>query len=143
MKAPKFTEAQIAFVLNRAEDGTPVACGIGLDGRVGGKFLHVDACADELVFLLKDYSGHEHVNAGSGEDITILEPTMPVCEVVGFKGEIVHGLSKPDATPRKLMIAVKLCGMCWKPRIGLGEGVEVTYSSFLEGAYTERQTGCA
>jgi GDP-L-fucose synthase len=104
-------------------------------GQPRREFLHADDCADALVFLLKNYSGHEHVNVGSGEDITILELTKLVCEVVGFKGEIVHDLSKPDGTPRKLMSADKLRGMGWKPKIGLEEGVAGTYQAFIEGLY--------
>lgn len=95
------------------------------------EFLHADDCADALVFLLKTYSGHEHVNVGSGEDVTILELTQLVCDVVGFKGEIVHDLSKPDGTPRKLMSADKLRSMGWAPRVGLEDGVRSTYEWFL------------
>ena len=96
------------------------------------EFLHADDCADALVFLLKTYSGHEHVNVGSGDDVTILELTQIVCDVVGFTGEIAHDLSKPDGTPRKLMSADKLRGMGWKPRIALKAGITETYRWFLE-----------
>jgi GDP-L-fucose synthase len=96
------------------------------------EFLHVDDCADALVFLLKAYSGEEHVNVGSGEDLTILELAQTICQVVGFKGEIVCDTSKPDGTPRKLMSAAKLRAMGWAPRIGLREGIERTYAWFLE-----------
>ncbi|WP_108395430.1 GDP-L-fucose synthase [Devosia submarina] len=95
------------------------------------EFLHVDDCADALVFLLKHYSGEEHVNVGSGEDVTILELAEIVCELVGFKGELVHDLSKPDGTPRKLMSADKLRSMGWKPRIALKDGIAATYDWFL------------
>jgi len=81
------------------------------------EFLHCDDCADALVFLLKNYSGHEHVNVGSGTDVTILELTQLVCKIVGFEGEIVHDLSKPDGTPRKLMSAEKLRALGWQPTI--------------------------
>lgn len=94
------------------------------------EFLHSDDCADALVFLLKNYSGEEHVNVGSGEDITILELTQLVCEVVGFEGKIVHDLSKPDGTPRKLMSADKLRGLGWKPKIALRDGVSASYDWF-------------
>lgn len=95
------------------------------------EFLHADDCADALVFLLKSYSGHEHINVGSGEDVTILELTRLVCRVVGFEGEIIHDLSKPDGTPRKLMSADRLRGMGWSPRISLEQGLRSTYEWFL------------
>ena len=98
------------------------------------EFLHCDDCADALVFLLKTYSGHEHVNVGSGTDVTILELTQLVCKIVGFEGEIVHDLSKPDGTPRKLMSADKLRAMGWQPTISLEDGIRGTYDWFLHFA---------
>lgn len=103
------------------------------------EFLHCDDCADAIVFLLKGYSGHEHVNVGSGEDLTILELTQIVCSIVGFDGEIVHDLSKPDGTPRKLMSAEKLRGMGWAPSIALQDGIAQTYQWFLQN-YSEAAT---
>ncbi|MFN7533500.1 MAG: NAD-dependent epimerase/dehydratase family protein, partial [Brevundimonas sp.] len=64
------------------------------------EFLHADDCADACVFLMQRYSGHDHVNVGSGEDIAILDLARLVCEVVGFTGEIRTDTSKPDGTMR-------------------------------------------
>ncbi len=110
-------------------DKTITIWGTGTPRR---EFLHTDDCADALVFVLKNYSGHDHVNVGSGEDVTILDLTEMVCDVVGFTGRIEHDLSKPDGTPRKLMSADKLRAMGWKPRISLRDGLVSTYRWFLE-----------
>lgn len=99
------------------------------------EFLHADDCADALVFLLQNYSAEEHVNVGSGEDIAILDLAKLVCAIVGFEGEIIHDLTKPDGTPRKLMSADKLRDMGWSPRIGLEDGIQATYRSYLETAH--------
>jgi len=103
------------------------------------EFLHADDCADALVFLLKSYSGHEHVNVGSGEDLTILELTQMVCEVVGFEGQILQDLSKPDGTPRKLMSADRLRGLGWAPSIDLRDGIAQTYRWFLDNAVAKER----
>ncbi|MBT3072158.1 GDP-L-fucose synthase [Rhodomicrobium sp. Az07] len=95
------------------------------------EFLHVDDCADACVHLMKVYSDDRHVNVGSGEDLTILELAHLVCAIVNFEGEIVHDFSKPDGTPRKLMSADLIKSLGWKPRIGLREGIENAYASFL------------
>jgi GDP-L-fucose synthase len=98
------------------------------------EFLHADDCADALVFLMKTYSDFQHVNVGSGEDVTILELTRLVCQVVGFEGEIVHDVSKPDGTPRKLMSADRLRAMGWAPKIPLREGIDQAYRWYLANA---------
>ncbi|MFG1266248.1 GDP-L-fucose synthase [Xanthobacter aminoxidans] len=94
------------------------------------EFLHVDDCADACVHLMKTYSDAEHVNVGSGEDVTILELTQMICDAVSFKGKIVHDLTKPDGTPRKLMSADKIRALGWHPKIGLTEGLSATYAWF-------------
>jgi GDP-L-fucose synthase len=98
------------------------------------EFLHVDDCADALVFLLKDYSGAEHVNVGSEEEISILGLAQLIAEVVGFTGEIVTDPGKPDGTPRKLMDGSKLRDMGWRPKVGLREGIAETYRWYLANA---------
>ena len=94
------------------------------------EFLHVDDCADALVFLMKHYSGESHINVGSGKDITIWELVQLIAEVVGFEGEIIKDPGKPDGTPRKLMAANRLQEMGWKPDIILSSGLKKTYEWF-------------
>jgi GDP-L-fucose synthase len=94
----------------------------------------VDDCADALVFLMKSYSGEQQVNVGSGEDLTIRELAEIICEVVGFKGEIVNDASKPDGMPRKLMSAKRLRSMGWAPRTPLKAGIRDLYAWFQANA---------
>lgn len=101
-------------------------------GTVRREFLHVDDCADALVFLLKIYSEAEHINVGSGEDLTIFELAEIICDVVGFDGTIVCDTTKPDGTPRKLMSSARLKELGWAPRIPLREGITQTYRWFQE-----------
>lgn len=103
------------------------------------EFLHVDDCADACVHLMKTYSEENHINVGSGEDITIADLTRMVCDIVGFEGNISHDLSKPDGTPRKLMSAERLRATGWQPRIDLRDGVAATYQAFLTGNYAVRE----
>tara|TARA_R110002124_G_scaffold287353_1_gene473628 strand:- start:522 stop:1472 length:951 start_codon:yes stop_codon:yes gene_type:complete len=124
-----------AHEAKRRGDAEIVIWGTGSPLR---EFLHADDCADALVFLLKSYSSHEHVNVGSGKDISILELTRLVCEVVGFEGQISHDLSKPDGTPRKLMSADKLRGMGWAPKTTLKSGITETYQWFLKQQIADR-----
>ncbi len=96
------------------------------------EFLHVDDCAGALVHIMKFYSENEHINVGSGEELTILELARLAARAVGFEGKIVHDLSRPDGTPRKLMESSKLRALGWQPQIGLEEGIKATYRWFLD-----------
>lgn len=98
------------------------------------EFLHVDDCAEALVFLMQNYSGAEHINVGSGSDLTILELAQTVCGIVGFGGSIVTDPTKPDGTPRKLMDGSRIAAMGWQPRIGLDDGIRSTYEYLLRQA---------
>lgn len=98
------------------------------------EFLHVDDCADALVFLMQHYSGDEHVNVGTGADIAILDLARLVADIVGFKGAILTDTTRPDGTPARLMSADKLTALGWQPRIALKDGITATYRWFLDHA---------
>ena len=101
-------------------------------GKPLREFLYVDDMADACVFLLETYDGEEHVNIGTGEEVSIGELAELVKEVVGFKGALVFDKGKPDGTPRKLVDVGKLHGLGWKHEVGLRSGVERAYGWFRE-----------
>jgi GDP-L-fucose synthase len=94
------------------------------------EFLHVDDAARAVVHLMKVYSDFEHVNVGTGKDISIRDLAKLVCEVVGFEGSIATDPSKPDGTPRKLLDVSKLETMGWRPRYDLRSGLVDAYEWF-------------
>jgi GDP-L-fucose synthase len=94
------------------------------------EFLHCDDLADALVFLLKGYSGYEHVNAGSGVEVTIRELAETIADVVGYDATLTFDSSKPDGTPRKLMDSSTLHQMGWNNARSLRSGLESTYADF-------------
>lgn len=96
------------------------------------EFLNADDCADACVFLMETYSDFEHVNVGSGADISIFDLARLVSEVVGFTGDIRLDPSKPDGTMRKLMSGEKIRSMGWRPTIALKDGIAGAYAAFLE-----------
>jgi len=102
------------------------------------EFLHVDDAASALLHLLKTYSGTDHVNVGTGEDVTILEVAKLVCDVVGFTGAIITDPRKPDGTPRKFLDTSKLTATGWRPRFSLRDGLVDAYQWFRENEATAR-----
>ncbi len=71
-----------------------------------------------------------HVNVGSGSDLTIKELAETVKMVVGFAGNLVFDLSKPDGTPRKLMDVDLLTQLGWSSRTSLIAGLKKSYRDF-------------
>ena len=96
------------------------------------EFLYVDDMADACVFLLENYDGEEHVNIGTGKEVSIKELAETVREAVGYRGEIAWNTDMPDGTPRKLTDVSKLHGLGWKHRVELEEGVKLAYQWFCE-----------
>lgn len=94
------------------------------------EFMHCDDLADALVFILKNYSGHEHLNIGSGNEVSIKVLAETIAEVVGYDGRLTWDLSKPDGTPRKLMDSSKLKEKGWKHRRSLKDGISETYAEW-------------
>lgn len=94
------------------------------------EFLHADDLGDACVYLMQNYSGIKHVNIGTGIDLSIKNLALLIKEIVGYNGEIVHDLNKPDGTPRKLMDVSFLHNLGWKHSIGLEEGIRMVYADF-------------
>lgn len=96
------------------------------------EFIYVDDMADACVFLMENYDGEQHVNIGTGEEVSIRHLAETVKEVVGFEGELVFNTDMPDGTPRKLTTVDKLHGLGWKHKTSLNEGIKLAYTWFLE-----------
>lgn len=93
------------------------------------EFMHCDDLADALVFLLQKYSGDEHVNVGSGVEVSIRELAETIATVVGYDAELTFDATKPDGTPRKLMDSSMLAKLGWKKARSLRDGLQSTYSA--------------
>lgn len=97
------------------------------------EFMHVDDLADACVFLLEHYSAHEHINVGSGFEVSIKGLAEVIAKVVGFKGRLTFDRTKPDGTPRKLMDSSRLHALGWRPTIELEAGIERIYEGYRLG----------
>jgi GDP-L-fucose synthase len=101
------------------------------DGSSLREFLHVDDLAEALLLLLQKYKEDEPVNIGVGKDLSIMELSSLIQNIVGFKGEVQWDKTKPNGTPRKLLDISKLKGLGWQPKIDLIQGLTSTYDWFV------------
>jgi GDP-L-fucose synthase len=94
------------------------------------EFLHVDDLADACLFLMERYEQDQHINVGTGEDISIRELALLIRDIVYPDAELVFDTSKPDGTPRKLLDVRRLTELGWTASTPLREGLEATYEWF-------------
>ena len=96
------------------------------------EFLFVDDMAEAVVFALENTLPEYLYNVGTGVDLTIKELAETIQKITGHIGEIIWDDTKPDGTPRKLMDVSKMNNLGWKHKVNLEEGIQKTYSWFLE-----------
>jgi GDP-L-fucose synthase len=96
-------------------------------GSAQREFLHVDDLADACLHLMNHYTGEQHVNVGTGEDVSIRELAELVASIVNPEAELRWDTTKPDGSPRKLLDVSKLHGLGWHHSIELSEGIQDTY----------------
>lgn len=107
------------------------------------EFLHVDDLADALVFVVRHWHGPEHINIGSGREISIRDLAAHIANIVGFEGEILHDTSKPDGAPRKMVDTTRLAALGWRPRISLEEGLRDAYRCWMDRLEEEERGSAA
>ena len=112
------------------------------------EFLYVDDMATASVHVMNldkaIYDQHtlpmmSHINVGFGSDVSIKSLAENVAEVVGYSGQIVFDLTKPDGTPRKLMDTGRLNDLGWHAKINLKEGLVKAYQDFLKNSEVLRK----
>jgi GDP-L-fucose synthase len=122
--------AMIRRLHEARQDGSDVTLwGTGSPRR---EFLHADDLGRAISFLLRHYDEDEHINVGSGVDVSIKELAETVADIVGYEGALGWDPSKPDGTPRKLMDVQRIRALGWEPTIPLESGIRSTYDWYLE-----------
>ena len=103
-------------------------------GNPKREFLYVDDLADACIYLLKQYSGTNPINVGTGEDISIKNFAEKIKNIVGYKGELKFDKSKPDGTMRKRLNISRLNKLGWQYKVSLDQGLKLFYEWFIENA---------
>ncbi len=127
--------------MHEAKQGNATEVVVWGTGTPKREFLYSDDMADACVYLLEQPEerllslfSDEHpplVNVGCGEDLSIRELAEMIKHAVGFAGELKFDTSKPDGTMRKLMDVTRLASLGWVRKVGLAEGLRLSYQDFL------------
>ena len=118
--------------IHAAKEARTPAIAIWGTGSPLRDFLHVDDMAEACVFLMQTYARGEHINVGSGQEISIMDLARLIASVVGYTGEILADPTKPDGTLRKRIDNSRMVGLGWTPRISLADGLRATYAWYQQ-----------
>lgn len=99
-------------------------------GESRREFLYVDDLAEAIFWLMKNYNEKQFLNIGTGEDISIKELAFMIKNIVGYKGELVFDITKPDGMPKKLLDVSRIQALGWKYRINFNDGLIKTYEFY-------------
>lgn len=102
------------------------------------EFLYSEDLADAIIFLIEHYDQADHINVGSGQEVSIADLARTIVDVVGYEGELVFDTTKPDGTPRKLLDNSRIEKLGWTPKTSLRDGLAATYQWFLAHEETLR-----
>ena len=105
------------------------------------EFLYVDDLADACILLMNLEDGALSgvaeetgwvLNAGFGEDLTIMGLASTIKKAVGFGGQIRTDPSRPDGAGQKLLDSGRMRKLGWRPQVTLADGIQKTYSWYKD-----------
>jgi len=102
------------------------------DGSAMREFLHADDLAEACYVCMQNYDDSEHINVGSGNDITIKQLAEMIADIVGYDRDINWDTTKPNGTLRKVLNVDKIKSLGWQPKIDLRDGIEKTYEWYRQ-----------
>lgn len=105
------------------------------DGSPLREFLFTDDLADACIFLMMQYNNSELINVGSNTEISILDLSELISDLIGYKGTTVWDTSKPNGTPRKKLDTTKLFDLGWQPKVSFTQGLSDTIKWFKENRH--------
>jgi GDP-L-fucose synthase len=102
------------------------------DGTARREFMYSGDLADALMRAIKEFESlPAMMNIGLGHDYTINEYYQAAADVMGYKGEFAHDLSKPVGMARKLVSVERQQAWGWQAKNELRSGIEKTYEYYL------------
>jgi GDP-L-fucose synthase len=113
-----------------AKDNSKLEVILWGSGIAKREFMHVTDLAEAALFMMKNYNSYEFINIGTGEDISILDLSLMISDLVGYKGKILWDTTKPDGMLKKCMDITKMKNLGFIPKISLEEGITEMIHSY-------------
>jgi GDP-L-fucose synthase len=101
------------------------------DGSPRRELLWVDDLSKALLTLMSNETKYDLYNIGSGSDLSIADIAKSIAATIGYQGQIVYDISKPNGVKRKILDNSKISALGWAPEMSLENGLEIAYGDFL------------
>jgi GDP-L-fucose synthase len=104
------------------------------------ELLFVEDLVDAMLHFMRNVEAKDigtFVNIGLGRDVTIRDLAYLIKDVVRYPGDIVFDAGKPDGMPKKLMDVRRAARLGWAARIGVEQGLKLTYDWYLSNVAVE------
>lgn len=123
----------IIHKVHQAQQSGDASVEIWGDGTARREFMYAEDLVD-AIFRAADTLEElpDLINIGVGDDKSINDFYQVVAEVIGWKGDFTHDLSKPAGMARKLSDTSRQQAWGWAPQTSLEEGIAKTYQHYLE-----------
>jgi len=109
-------------------------------GKVIREWMYVEDAAEGIVAALNKYDSIEILNLGWGKGWTIIETAEYIKRAVGWEGEFVFDLSKPDGAPKKILDVSRMHSLLgWRPKVDIEEGIRRTVKWYLDKISEEKK----
>lgn len=103
------------------------------NGSATREFLYVNDAARAISQSIETQTEHRIMNLGSGEEISILNLTNTICELMDFdKNNIEWDHSKPNGQPKRMVCVDRAKKeLAWNNQTNLKEGLKETISWYI------------
>jgi len=103
------------------------------DGSPTREFLYAGDAANGILTATEFYNGHEPVNIGSGQEISIKDLAELIARLTGFEGKLVWDTTKPNGQPRRGLDTSRAAEYFgWRANVHFEDGLRQTIAWYRQ-----------
>jgi GDP-L-fucose synthase len=95
------------------------------------QFIWSEDLARACILVMNNYDNTEMINIATDQEITIKDLADMLKKIIGYTGDIVFDVNRPDGTPRKFLDCAKIFELGFVPEVPFETGLELMYNGYL------------